>query len=284
MTKARDLANASTALSAVSATELAYVDGVTSAIQTQIDGKQAVNANVSTTELGYLDGVTSAIQTQLDAKTAKSTLTTTGDIYYASAANTPARLGIGSSAQVLTVASGVPSWATPSASASGLTLITTQTVSDVASITFDNVFTSTYLNYLITYTGVRSTFGVSVDLLFQFRYAGPTTQTSHTYGINGVTSGGTAINVGAAAQTAAIISRNLGDSTYLIRGQMFVGQVGNSNQLGAANGQTMDPYGEEFINYGFYGSGTARTYTGFLISASSGNLTGTFTVYGLAKS
>jgi hypothetical protein len=39
MTKARDLANASTALSAVSATELGYVDGVTSAIQTQIDAK-----------------------------------------------------------------------------------------------------------------------------------------------------------------------------------------------------------------------------------------------------
>jgi hypothetical protein len=86
MTKARDLANASTALSAVDATEL-----------------------------GYVDGVTSAIQTQMDAKTAKSTLTTTGDTYYASAAGTPARLGIGSSAQVLTVAAGVPSWATPNA-------------------------------------------------------------------------------------------------------------------------------------------------------------------------
>jgi hypothetical protein len=40
-------------------------------------------------------------------------LTTTGDTYYASAAGTPARLGIGTSGQVLTVAAGVPSWATP---------------------------------------------------------------------------------------------------------------------------------------------------------------------------
>jgi hypothetical protein len=70
-------------------------------------------STVSATELGYVDGVTSAIQTQLDAKTAKSTLTTTGDIYYASAANTPARLGIGSTGNVLTVASGIPSWSTP---------------------------------------------------------------------------------------------------------------------------------------------------------------------------
>jgi len=78
MSKARDLANGASALSAVSATELGYVDGVTSAIQTQIDTKlasstaattyQAINAAVSTTELGYLDGVTSAIQTQLNQK------------------------------------------------------------------------------------------------------------------------------------------------------------------------------------------------------------------------
>jgi len=78
MTKARDLANSAAAFAAVSATELGYVDGVTSAIQTQIDTKlasstaattyQAINTNVSTTELGYLDGVTSAIQTQLNQK------------------------------------------------------------------------------------------------------------------------------------------------------------------------------------------------------------------------
>jgi hypothetical protein len=39
-------------------------------------------------------------------------LTTTGDTYYASAAGTPARLGIGTTGQVLTVAAGLPSWAT----------------------------------------------------------------------------------------------------------------------------------------------------------------------------
>ena len=52
----------------VSNTEIGYLDGVTSAIQTQLNNKQAVVANVSDTEIGYLDGVTSAIQTQLDTK------------------------------------------------------------------------------------------------------------------------------------------------------------------------------------------------------------------------
>ena len=52
----------------VSDTEIGYLNGVTSAIQTQLDAKQNTVANVSDTEIGYLDGVTSAIQTQLDAK------------------------------------------------------------------------------------------------------------------------------------------------------------------------------------------------------------------------
>ena len=43
------------------------------------------------------------------------TLTTTGDIIYASAAHTAARLGIGSSAQLLTVSGGLPVWASPAA-------------------------------------------------------------------------------------------------------------------------------------------------------------------------
>ena len=86
-------------VSSVTSTELGYVSGVTSAIQTQIDGKQTTItgaattiddadltasralvsdgsgkvavSDVTSTELGYLDGVTSAVQTQLDAKIAK---------------------------------------------------------------------------------------------------------------------------------------------------------------------------------------------------------------------
>ena len=63
----------------VSNTEFQYLDGVTSAIQTQINTKQAtidssnrLNANlvgdgsVDNTEFGYLNGVTSSIQTQID--------------------------------------------------------------------------------------------------------------------------------------------------------------------------------------------------------------------------
>jgi hypothetical protein len=40
-------------------------------------------------------------------------MTTTGDTIYASSGSTPARLGIGTTGQVLTVSGGIPSWATP---------------------------------------------------------------------------------------------------------------------------------------------------------------------------
>lgn len=120
MTKARDLANASTALSAVSATEL-----------------------------GYVDGVTSAIQTQLDAKIAKTLTTTTGDIIYASSANTPARLGIGSSGQILSVSGGVPAWGAAPSSAATLVQITSGTLSGT-SLTISGLSSYDQL-YLVIY-------------------------------------------------------------------------------------------------------------------------------------
>ncbi len=45
-------------------------------------------------------------------------MTTTGDIIYSSSGSTPARLGIGTTGQVVTVASGLPSWATPASGSS----------------------------------------------------------------------------------------------------------------------------------------------------------------------
>jgi hypothetical protein len=74
--------------------------------------------------------------------------TTTGDIAYRSAtANTNTRLAIGSSGQVLTVAAGVPSWATPS-SAAGFTSLASGSLSGAA-VTISSI-SSAYVDlYLI---------------------------------------------------------------------------------------------------------------------------------------
>jgi hypothetical protein len=76
------------------------------------------------TDHGALTGLSDDDHTQY---TQKATLTTTGDLYYASSASTPARRGIGSEGQVLSVVSGVPNWA-DAAAAVGLIPVDTGSV------------------------------------------------------------------------------------------------------------------------------------------------------------
>jgi len=278
MTKARDLANGATALSAVSATELAYLDGVTSAVQTQIDGKQAVNAAVSTTELGYLDGVTSAIQTQLDAKTAKSTLTTTGDIYYASSANTPARLGIGSSAQVLTVASGVPSWATPSAGA--LTLISATSFSASSAINVNNCFSATYENYLIM---LNVTGGTCEDYVkVRLRVSGSdNSDSTYFWSWMGNASAYTAYDSqgGSSANGFQTYYKSASQNAY-----MGIMQMNNPflSQRTSTNWQWSSMAGSSYngIQQGGGVFNANTSFTGFSIVVPAGNITGKVAVYG----
>jgi hypothetical protein len=78
-------------------------------------------------------------------------MTTTGDTIYSSSGSTPARLGIGTTGQVLTVAGGVPSWASPAAGG-GLTLISTVTLSG-ASTTLSSI-PQTYKYLLLVGYGI----------------------------------------------------------------------------------------------------------------------------------
>jgi hypothetical protein len=61
-----------------------------------------VALTATATELNYVDGVTSAIQTQLDAKVEESLFDTKGDLLVASADNTPAKLAVGTNGYLLT--------------------------------------------------------------------------------------------------------------------------------------------------------------------------------------
>ena len=89
--------------------------GIQSASTTQ-SGAVQLSDSTSTTS-SVLAATPTAVKSAYDLANGaipKTLTTTTGDIIYASGANTPARLGIGSSNQVLTVSGGVPVWATAS--------------------------------------------------------------------------------------------------------------------------------------------------------------------------
>jgi len=77
-------------------------------------------------------------------------LSTTGDIMYASSASNPARLAIGSSAQVLTVAGGIPTWATHSGG--GKVLQVVQGTTTTPSVNATTTFQSTNITATITPT------------------------------------------------------------------------------------------------------------------------------------
>ena len=254
MTKARDLANSAAAFSAVSATEL-----------------------------GYVDGVTSAIQTQLDAKVAKTLTSTTGDMIYASAANTPARLGIGSSAQILTVASGVPSWATPAASASGLTLISSTSFTTSSGHSVNSCFSATYANYRLVWT-VSAFSASNVDFLLRLRVSGTDATTNYV----------SQLLIGAATTAEAQLNTSGTDDWTIGSGST------NNAYLQSGSIDMFNPYAASATQLnslmnGYYGANNriiasncintnATSYDGITLLAGSGTITGTLRIYGYQNS
>ena len=208
-----------------------------------------------------------------------STLTTAGDIAYASAAGTPARLGIGSSAQVLTVASGVPSWATPS---SGMTLIKRATTTGAVNTgtTFDSVFTSTYKTYVIYIENWIAATGSDAPKI-QIRVGGVTRATDY-YGVaqNIDRSGALAYNSTVNQASLQMGASGALDSAAGAAYQIIANRVGNSSQKPQLFFSGMGT-GSQICISGSLFNDAASTYDGFILSAAS-NITVTAAVYGLA--
>ena len=90
-----------------------------------------------------------------DAAGMTNPMTTTADVIYSSSGSTPARLGIGTAGQILTVNSGAtaPEWAAPAASG-GMTLISETSASTLSSLSFTSI-PGTYKQLLLMYSGIR---------------------------------------------------------------------------------------------------------------------------------
>jgi hypothetical protein len=140
MTKARDIASAAPAPSTVSATEIGYLDGVSSAIQTQIDGKSSTSHNHNSTYVA---------NSLVDAK---------GDLLVGSANDTVSRLAVASTAgYVLTVDSAEATglkWAAAAGGGKVLQVVMASTTTDTSNAT--TTFADTTLTATITPSSTTS--------------------------------------------------------------------------------------------------------------------------------
>jgi len=119
--------------------------GILSGTTSNLGAVQLSDSTSSTST--SLAATANSVKTTYDLAAAaipKSTVTTAGDVIYATGSSAVTRLGIGTTGQVLTVAAGVPSWATPAAGGSSfsgcrVTNSVAQTTSNATrvAITFD---------------------------------------------------------------------------------------------------------------------------------------------------
>ena len=209
-----------------------------------------------------------------------------GDLIVGTAADTVARLAVGTNGQVLTADSSEATglkYATPASGA--MTLITRATFSAVATTTttFDNVFSSTYKTYLIS---IENSFAGTAadDFYMQLRYAGPLTQASTYIFTNNNYTMATAGNTTAAGNGVNFwqLASDSASTAERFSGQYFLTNAETTTRT-QLTGVGLN--GNTGIAYNFYGyQYTNRTYTGFILSSSSSNITGTVAVYGLATS
>jgi hypothetical protein len=122
---------------------------------------------------------TGSAWTNLDTTGMVNPMTTTGDTIYSSSGSTPARLGIGSTGQVLTVAGGVPSWATP-AGGGGMTQLGSTTTLSGTTTTISSI-SGSYKHLLIIIDRVTSSGSGSYNNI-SITPNSLTTATTLTYG------------------------------------------------------------------------------------------------------
>jgi len=218
--------------------------------------------------------ITNSMATAIDAK---------GDLIIGTGADAFSRLGIGSNNQILTAdsttATGVK-WATP-ANGNGLTLITRNSFSNVASVAIDSIFSSTYKSYMVVIENIYAATAAD-DLHLQMRY-GTTTQTANyqgacaTMGISSVTL--TSPQSGTTSEFT--LGASSGSSTYPNAYTLYFNRVGQSSQNPRFHGTGINAEVGQAHWIGGYTT-LSETYTGILFKSSSSNITGVVSVYGLA--
>ena len=205
-------------------------------------------------------------------------ITAAGDIIVGTGSGTFDNLPIGTTGQILTADTTVSpykvKWAT-AASGGDVVKVASGSFSAASSITIDNCFTSTYKRYVAYMTLNPSAHD---NTRIQWRY-GSSTETGNYYGSAFLYNRANSLTNYGANPTSGNMSITSGcGAAFVTINFTGVGTGSSTDGLFFGSGQGTNSQQSFF----FAGKAdTARDYTGFLISAASGNFTGTYSVYGL---
>ena len=138
MTKARDLANAGTALTTVSATELGYLDGVTSAVQTQMNAKAPSSTAATLTDTQTLTNKTLTAPTINNPVTTASILISPEErtTISATAAATTVQFDASTQGVLYYTSNATANWTLNVRGTSGTTLSSVLAVGDAITVSF----------------------------------------------------------------------------------------------------------------------------------------------------
>lgn len=221
-----------------------------------------------------------------DVSNIDSILTTKGDIYAATAAATPARLGVGANNTILTAdsttATGIK-WATATASAENFSLLGTGTLTGSTTVTISGISGKGTLFVVIKAAsaglGAEATIRLNSDTASNYYYAGPDFVITQTYSASNFDK----YNTSSSYWTVGTASQNEASSIsgYAViygcnsSGVKMIHSAGSGNQVGSS-------YSHRANFLGGYWNNTATVSSVSLYSTSGNFDSGTFEVYGSA--
>jgi hypothetical protein len=208
--------------------------------------------------------------------------TTLGDIEYRSAtANTNTRLAIGSTGQVLTVAGGVPSWAAPTGGATpGLVLIHTESFTAQSSVSVNSKFSATYDNYVVRFNNLTASTNTSINMRMR---ASGTDETSSNYKIQYLEILNTTVQGSRTTTATSFTTVTYVNTTYM---GAHIFELVNPFNTVVTSGATIQPNTSAGNIEGYvtsFGLNTSTSYDGLTVFTTSGNMTGSFSIYGYSK-
>ena len=164
----------------------------------------------------------------------------------------------------------------------GLVLISRTTPAAAATLTFDNVFSSTYKSYMISLEQVTTSSPSFMS--FNLRYGSTTNTAASWYGgifgasFAGATFAGNVTSTGTSFRINTALDPAGNGSTF----NLIVSGVGSASLKPGVITQNAEYTNGVVRNGSAILQNDTQTYTGFILTNSAGNLTATVAIYGLA--